>query len=253
VICRLYVAVVLWKLGYAAQALHSAHEALHLAREVSHPFSIAFAQNFATLVHHFRGEISAVQELAEANITLSTEQRIAQWLAQGLIMRGWALVQQGQQEQGMLSLHEGLAAWQRTGAALMVPYYLSLVAEGYGKEGRTEEGLAMVAEALVLINNTGEHWGEAEMHRLKGELLLRLSGDNHTEAEACFQQALDIARHQQAKSWELRTAMSLARLWQYQGKRQDAYGLLAPVYGWFSEGFDTADLQEAKVLLEALA
>jgi predicted ATPase/class 3 adenylate cyclase len=253
VICRLYVAQVLWILGYVAQALYSVHDALHIAREVGHPFSVAFAQNIAAVIHHFRREIPAVQELAEANITLSTEQRIAQWLAQGIVHRGWALVEQGQRAQGITYLHQGLAAWRSTGAELMVPYYLSLVAEGYGKEGRTEDGLTLVTEALVRINNTGECWAEADLHRLKGELLLSASVDNHAEAEHSFQQALTLARRQQAKSWELRAAMSLGRFWQQQGKRAEAYDLLAPVYGWFTEGFDTADLQEAKALLNEFA
>jgi predicted ATPase len=236
-----------------AQALYSVHDALHIAREVGHPFSVAFAQNIAAVIHHFRREIPAVQELAEANITLSTEQRIAQWLAQGIVHRGWALVEQGQRAQGITYLHQGLAAWRSTGAELMVPYYLSLVAEGYGKEGRTEDGLTLVTEALVRINNTGECWAEADLHRLKGELLLSASVDNHAEAEHSFQQALTLARRQQAKSWELRAAMSLGRFWQQQGKRAEAYDLLAPVYGWFTEGFDTADLQEAKALLNEFA
>jgi len=115
-----------------------------------------------------------------------------------------------------------------------------------------ETGLTVLTEALTLMDTTGERWYEAELHRLKGELLLAQSPDNHTEAETCFQHALKIARTQQAKSLELRTASSLSKLWQQQGKRQEAHDLLAPVYGWFTEGFDTADLQDAKALLEAL-
>jgi predicted ATPase len=133
-----------------------------------------------------------------------------------------------------------------------LPYWLSMLAEAYGSTGQVEAGGRVLAEALTLVDTTEERWWEAELHRLKGELLLALSTDNAAQTETCFHQALDIARRQQAKSLELRGAMSLARLWQRQGKRTEAYELLAPVYGWFTEGFDTAALQEAKTLLEEL-
>jgi predicted ATPase len=130
-------------------------------------------------------------------------------------------------------------------------YYLAFLAEAYGKLGQAREGLTLLGEALAIVHKTGERFYEAEIYRLKGELLLGHSAENHGEAEDCFQQALLVARHQQAKSSELRAAMSLARLWQRQGMRAAAYDLLAPVYGWFTEGFDTSDLQEARALLEA--
>lgn len=133
------------------------------------------------------------------------------------------------------------------------PYYLALLAEAYGKDGQTEEGLRVLAEALTASQKNGWRLWEAELYRLKGELLLAHSAEQHAEAETCFQQALDIARRQQAKSLELRAAMSLARLWQRQGKHAEARQLLAPIYGWFTEGFDTADLQDSRALLEALA
>ena len=139
------------------------------------------------------------------------------------------------------------------GAELIRPYYLALLAEACAKGGQAEEGLSVLAEALATVHKTGERFYEAELYRLKGELLLAQSTHQTTEAETCFHQALDIARHQQAKSLELRAAMSLSRLWQRQGKRAAARQLLAEIYGWFTEGFDTADLQEAKVLLEALS
>jgi predicted ATPase len=135
------------------------------------------------------------------------------------------------------------------------PYYLALLADGYGKAGQAEEGLRVLAEALAAVEGTGERWWEAELKRLKGELLLACEGPRQTwvEAEGCFQQACEVARHQQARSLELRAAASLSRLWQRQGKRNAARQLLAEVYGWFTEGFDTADLQEAKALLEELS
>ena len=179
----------------------------------------------------------------------------------GTIFRGWALAQrspepgpgQGQGEEGMAQMQQGLAAWRATGAEVFRPYGLALLAEASAKVGQHEAGLTLLAEALAVANDTGERRWEAELYRLKGELLLARAAEHDAEAETCFRQALDIARRQQAKSWELRAAMSLSRLWQRQGKRAEASELLAPVYGWFTEGFDTADLQEAKALLEELA
>ena len=153
----------------------------------------------------------------------------------------------------MAQMQQGLAAWRAAGAAAFRPYGLALLAEAYAQVGRCEEGLTLLAEALALTNDREERRWEAELYRLKGELLLVHSAAHHAEAETCFRQALDVARHQQAKSWELRAAMSLARLWQQQGKHTEARELLAPIYSWFTEGFDTADLQEAKALLEELA
>ena len=150
-------------------------------------------------------------------------------------------------------MHQGLAAWGATGAEVVRPYVLGLLAEAHAKVGQQEAGLTLLAEALAGVNDTGERRWEPELYRLKGALLLVRSEEYPAEAETCFRQALEIARRQQAKSWELRAAISLCRLWQSQGKRAEAYELLAPVYGWFTEGFDTADLQEAKALLEELA
>jgi predicted ATPase len=153
----------------------------------------------------------------------------------------------------MAQLRQGMAAWRATGAEIAWTFLLIKLAEAYGKAGQAGEGLTALAEALALVNKTGERYFEAELHRLKGGLLLQQDVGSGDEAETCFCQALDVARHQQAKSLELRAAMSLARLWQRQGKYAEAHALLAPIYGWFTEGFDTADLQEAKALLEALA
>ena len=150
-------------------------------------------------------------------------------------------------------MHQGLAAYQATGAALSMPYYHALLSEVYWNMGELQEGYRLLTEALVLVDKTDERIYEAELYRLKGELLLAQSPDNHTKAETCFQHAIRIACSQQAKSWELSCDPSLARLWQQQGKRQEAHDLLAPVYGWFTEGFDTADLIEAKALLDVLS
>jgi predicted ATPase len=197
-------------------------------------------------------DVQAAQERATAAIALCTEQGFALYLARGTILQGWAIAEQGQGAAGLAQMRQGLVAYQATGAEVFRPYYLAFLAEVYGKVGQTGEGLTLLGEAIAAVHKTGERFCEAELYRLQGELLLVRSAENHGKAEACFQQALVVARRQQAKSWELRAATSLSRLWQRKGKRAAAYDLLAPVYGWFTEGFDTADLQEAKALLEAL-
>jgi len=184
---------------------------------------------------------------------LATEQGFPFWKAHGSILRGWALAQQGQAQAGLAQCHQGLTAWRATGAEGLRPYFLALLADAHGVQGEPEEGLTALTEALTLVDTTGERWYEPELYRLKGALLLQQSPDNYAEAQHCFQNAMAIAQNQQANSWELRAATSLVRLWQQQGKRQAAYDLLAPIYGWFTEGFNTADLQDAKALLEALA
>jgi len=168
-------------------------------------------------------------------------------------LHGWALAMQGEGAVGMAEVQEGSATWRATGAALTVPYLSALRADVCDHLGRTEDGLQALAEAHILVEQQEERWWEAEVHRLRGVLLLRQLVAPQAEAETWLQRALDVARRQEAKSLELRAAMSLARLWQQQGKRADAHALLAPIYHWFTEGFDTADLQEARALLEALA
>jgi len=190
--------------------------------------------------------------LAEAVIALATTQGFPQWWALGIVLRGWALAEQGQAAEGVAEIRQGLAAWRATGAEVGRQWRLLLLAEAQGNMGQTVEGLATLAEALAVVECTGDRRDEAEIHHLKGKFLLRQTVPDEPQAETCFRQALDIARRQQAKSLELRAAMSLARLWQQQGKRAAAYQLLAEIYGWFTEGFDTANLQEAKVLLEGL-
>jgi predicted ATPase len=252
-----YAAWSLWMLGYPTQALKRSQEALTLAQELSHPFSLAIAQGGVALVRQLRREVQAAREWIETNIALSTEQGFAFWATWGSILWGWTLVEQGQGEEGIEQMCQGLAAYQATGAEIIWPYNLALLAEGYRKVGRVEEGLTLVDEALVTVDKTGERMWEAELYRLKGTLTLQsqvpsLKSQVQKEAEECFQKAIKIARKQQAKSLELRAVMSLARLWQQQGKKDDARQLLAEIYGWFTEGFDTKDLQEAKALLAEL-
>ena len=252
VCCLSHGACVLWFLGYPDRALQRIHEALTLGQELAHPHSLAIALHFAAELHQLRREGQVAQERAAMEIALSEEQGAVQWLARGTILRGWALAWQGQGAEGLAQMCQGLSAYRATVAEEQRAYFLALLAEGYRGTGEVQEGLRVLAEALAAAHHRGERYCDAELHRLTGELLLLQSTDRHAEAEACFQQAMAVARRQQAKSWELRAATSLARLWQQQGKRAAAYDLLAPVYGWFTEGFDTADLREAKALLEEL-
>jgi predicted ATPase len=246
-----YLAWTLWHLGYPDQGMHRSQEALGLARERSHPNSLAQALGLAAALHQYRREEQVSQERAEATITVSTEQGLPFWVAAGMFYRGWGLAEQGQSGAGVAQMRQGLDAWRATGAVFYQTSHLALLAEAYGNVEQADEGLHLLAEALALVDKTGERFYEAELHRLKGELL-KLSSDNQAEAESCFHHALDIARNQQAKSLELRAVTSLACLWQQQGKRDKARQLLAEIYGWFTEGFDTLDLKEAKALLDEL-
>ena len=263
---RSWTALALWQLGYPDQALKSIHAAVSLAQEVAHPYSLAYALTCAAWCHQLRREEQRAQEQAEAGIALSTEHGVPIFLAMSTIHRGWALAEQGQGEEGIVQLRQGLAAFRAIGASEGQTYYLALLAEAQGKAGRAEDGLSTLAEALTAVHNTGERVYEAELYRLKGQLTLQFKVQGpkpvlslvegskvEEEAEEYFHRAIDIARRQQAKSWELRAAMSLARLWQQQGKNAEARQLLEEIYGWFTEGFDTKDLQEAKALLDELA
>jgi predicted ATPase len=215
------------------------------------------ALSTAAGVHCSRREGQAAQKRAEALIALSTEQGFAFFLAMGVFWQGAALAGQSQGEEGIAQIRRGLVAYQAIGTELFRPGSLILLAEAYGKVGRTEEGLTLLAEALELVDKTGARRYEAELYRVKGELTLQskvqgLKSKVEAEAEECFRKALEVVRKQQAKSLELRAVMSLSRLWQQQGKKEEARQILTEIYSWFTEGFDTKDLQEAKVLLEEL-
>jgi predicted ATPase/class 3 adenylate cyclase len=261
VCCRHLTALSLWLLGYPDQAVASVQAALALAQQLAHPFSLTLCLHWAAILHHLRREAPLTQARAEAAMTIATDQEFSHQFAQAMPLRGWALATSGHGEEGLTQLQQGLAAYRATGATMLRPYYLALFAEASAPVGQTTEGLEALAEALATRAKSSARWWEAEMHRLRGELLLLRAAKSHPapgsqdqhEAETCFQHALDVSRQQQAKSLELRAAMSLGRLWQHQGKRQEAYDLLTPIYAWFTEGFDTADLQEAKALLDALA
>jgi len=251
VICHSYAAWTLWYLGYPAQGVTRCHAAVTLAQQLTHPFSLSWVLGAAAMFHQFCREARCAQDCAEEVLSLALAQGFTQWSAYGAMLRGWALVHQGQAQEGITQLTQGLTAQRATGAEILRPYFLTLLVETYGTLGQPEAGLTVLTEALPLVDKTGARWYEPELYRLKGDLLLHQSSDNATEAESCFHHALAIARNQQAKSLELRAATSLARLWQ-QGKQAEAYALLAPIYGWFTEGFDTADLRDAQALLTVL-
>jgi predicted ATPase len=253
--CLSYTALALWFLGYVDQALQSIRAALTLAQKLSHPFSLAYVLGAAAWLHQYRREPQATYTYAEAKVTLSQARGFPMREAQGTILRGWALAAQGQREEGMTQIRQGLAAFQATGGELNRTYYLALLAETYAQGGQADEGLRVLTEALARVQSGRERWWEAELYRLKGEALLVQAGTQQecAEAEQCLHVALDVAHRQQAKSLELRAAISLGRLWQQQGKHKVAHQLLAEVYHWFTEGFDTADLQEARALLAELS
>jgi predicted ATPase len=227
-------------------------DALRLASELAQPFSLTLALAHASFLHQFRGEAQLAQERAEATARLSVEQGFPHYRATGVLVRGWAVAAQGDLEAGTAAVEEGLAALRAAGANVRRSYYLALLADICRQSGRPEAGQRAIAEAFAFAEESGERWWEAELHRLSGELLLLQSGKRRAQAEACFHRALQIARQQSAKAFELRAATSLARLWADGGERHKAKDLLAPVYGWFTEGFDTQDLKDAGALLDQL-
>jgi class 3 adenylate cyclase/predicted ATPase len=249
--CQIFKAWALWHIGYPDQALDIVHEGLIHAQELAHPFNVVFALHYAATVHQFRREAQAAQEHTEEVIRISTEYGFTLYSAWGTVMQGWALAELGEANEGIAQMREGIAAWRAMGGQMSLPYCLALLAEAYGKAGQAEEGLSTLAEALTVVDRTGERTWEPELFRLKGELLL-MQGADEAEVETCFQQAIDVARRQSSKSLELRAATSLSRLWQKQGKKKEARELLQEIYGWFTEGFGTADLKEAKALLDGL-
>jgi predicted ATPase len=254
VACLAQGAHALWYLGYPEQALRRSQAALTLARELAHPFSLVWALSWAASLYGLRREYRFALEAAEAAVTLATEHGFVQWGAQGTILCGWAHAMLGQPDTGIAQIQQALVAYQSTGAALLRPFFLALLAEAYHRAGQATAGLRVLADALEVVRSTAECIYEAEIHRLQGELLLAQgnTGRTCTEAERYLQKAVVTARGQQAKSLELRAATSLSRLWWQQGRQDDASRLLQETYGWFTEGFDTADLQEAQTLLGRL-
>jgi predicted ATPase len=234
-------------------------QASNLVQRLSHPYSLVWSYSFIADLYQLRGEDDTALTLIESSLARAVEQGLPYWEARGRFMQGLVLAKQGHGAEGIAQMRRGLAAMQTTGAGLNRAYFLAQLAEAYAQAGQSDTGLAMVAEALELGDKSGEHWWEAELHRLQGVLLLVQQGINDqppanslrvAEAERCLQQALTIARRQQARALELRAVMSLSRLWRRQGRNAEARRLLVESYNWFTEGFDTADLQAAQGLLD---
>lgn len=273
VISLCYASQALWVLGYTDQALQRVQEALSLGQRLHDPPSMAAAPHFAAWHHNLRQEAAETQQHAEDCIRLSSEHGFPFWLASATVLGGWALAEQGQVKEGIEQMRQGLNAYKSTGARLVLPLHLMLLAETLGKQGQVEEGLGLLDEAFSAVNDSGERWCEAELYRIKGDLLLMPPSNgqgslntrsdhrdttvseqpNSIGAEACYRQAISIARGQQAKSLELRVTIRLSHLYLKQGKREEAREMISEVYGWFTEGFDSVDLREARRLIEELS
>jgi len=250
--CLSIAALTLWHLGYSDRALRRSNEALALAQELSHPHSLVYADFAMAFLRQFRREAMAVQEAAEGMRALSVEHGLTDYWSLATLLRGWAMAEQARNEEGIARIQKVLALARATGTGLMRPYFLSLLAQACMKTGRFDDGLSALTEAMAAADETEERFHEAEIHRLKGELLLMQVESNAAEAQNCFRRAIEIALNQSARSLELRATTSLARLLGKQGRRDKARAMLADIYGWFTEGFDTADLKDAKALLDEL-
>jgi class 3 adenylate cyclase/predicted ATPase len=248
-----FLSLTLGLLGFVDQARARSREALAEARELSHPISLAFALSVACRLYFVLDDPRTVRLLADELIALTTEQGFAFFLAMGTAYRGWTLVEAGESDTGMSLLRLGIEGFQASGAAWTLPFYLAQLATAHMKTGTPEDGLGRLFEALSLTEKSGVLWFEAELRCRRGQLLRTTRQDAEAEAEADFRQAIAIAHQQEAKLWELRSAISLARLWRDQDKRDEARGLLAQIYGWFTEGFDTPDLKNAEALLHELS
>jgi adenylate cyclase len=284
VCCRDFGALALWLLGYPDRAHQRSQEAVALAQKLAHPFSLAEALGYAGWLAELRRDAPAVQEHAAAVRVLATEQGFPYWRAQGTVLQGWVLAMYRQGEEGIAQMRQGIEALRTIRSEWQQPYYLALLAEAYGKGGQAEEGLRVLAEAQEVVGKRGSHFYGAELYRLKGQLVLQsrssqsaASNTQHLtpntqaeaerEAEEYFHKAIEIARRQQAKSLELRATVSLVRLRQQQATQYTsrnthhaartrldaARNTLSKIYSWFTEGFDTKDLREAKGLLEELS
>jgi predicted ATPase len=250
--CLVYAAFTIWALGYPDQAIEQASAAVGLAEGMSHPYSVAFAKHFLACIHQYRREGVKAQEHAEAVIALCSEHGFAGQLAMTTILLGEAMAEQGRNQEGITQMERTLDAFSAIGLALARPTFLTRLAQAYMETGRLDEGLWALSEALAAAEQKEDRQDEPERHRVKGELLMRQDVSYVAEAQRCCQRAIEIARKQSAKSWELRATLSLARLLASQGRGDEARTMLAAIYNWFTEGFDTADLKDAKALLTEL-
>jgi class 3 adenylate cyclase/predicted ATPase len=253
VACMGFGAWALWFLGFPDQALRRAQAALSVARELDHPFSLAFGLQFVAQLHHYRREYALARDLATEVIAISSEQGFPLWSGMGTIVRGWALAKEGRGIEGLAQVRQGIVEWQKTGFELEWPHFLAMLAEVHETVDQPREGLKRLAEARAAADKTGEGFWDAEIHRLHGEFSLQVAATETGRAEESFLKAIEIARRQQAKSLELRAVVSLCRLWKCLGKKDEARQTLAAIDAWFTEGLDTPDLGEAKALLKELS
>jgi predicted ATPase len=248
-----YRSLALWTLGYPESALADAEHALRDAREIGQAATILFALGCGgDWILMLCGNYATATAQADELVALAVEKGAALWKAAGILDRGRLLVLTGKASAGVQMMNSGIAAYRSTGSTTWMPWHLSFLASAYAQLGQFDDAWRCIGEAMTAME-TKERWCEAEVNRVAGEIALLSPERDAAKAKTYFERALAVARQQQAKSWELRAAMSLARLWRDQGKRDEARDLLAPVYGWFTEGFDTLDLKEAKALLEQLA
>jgi adenylate cyclase len=247
-----HVCSLLQLLGSSREAVELAEKGLNRARESQHLFSLGLALTVVGWLYQYRREPEILRAHAEAAIALGEEHGFPEWKAWGRFHHGWAMTELGHLEDGVSEMEAGITDFRRFGGVPRLPFTLAMLAQGYARLGRHDQTLTMLDEALERVQRTGERIDEAEMLRLKGELLLMRDGGAAEEADDCFRASLEVARAQQARWWELRTTVSLARLLAKQGHRDEARTMLAEIYNWFTEGFDTADLKEAKALLDEL-
>ena len=248
-----YRSLALWLLGYPDAALADADHALNDAREIGHAVTLMYALFHASFPDIRCGKYAAANALVDELLALADEKGSLSWKAYGMLVRGWLFAQLGKASDAVQIITSGLSAFRSTGSTVFMPLWLSSLTKAYAELGQFDDARRCIGEAMTAMETTKEKWCEAEVHRTAGEIALKSPEPDAAKAEAYFEHALAVARKQQAKSWELRAAMSMARLWRDQGKRDEARDLLAPVYGWFTEGFDTLDLKEAKALLDELA
>jgi predicted ATPase len=239
-------------LGYPELGFKRSAQALSLAQATSNPHSLAFAENFVSSIHLYRRVPDAAETIAEDLIALAMKQGTELWHSHAQVIRGCAITAQGHPDKGITEVQEGLASYRATRTELGLPGLLCLLAEGFMHAGRVDDGLTALAEAQTIADRHQEHGWDSEIDRVRGELLLRKSESNRVEAETCFKRAIEVAQQQSARWWELRATVSLARLLASQGRREEGRARLAEISNWFSEGFDTADLKDAKALLGEL-
>ncbi len=247
-----YRSWALWSLGYPDAALADIYQTLKTARDMGQAGSLMYAQAHALWPQIWTGNYGAANVLVEEGVTLANEKHAMHWKTLGMIGQGCLAAMTGNASNAIRMITSGISAYRSTGATVWMPLILPYLAGAYAEVGQLEDAERCIGEAMNAAQTTKERWCEAEIHRAAGEITLKSPQPDAAKAEAYFERALAVARKQQAKSWELRAAMSMARLWRDQGKPQQARELLAPVYGWFTEGFDTLDLKEAKPLLDQL-